>query len=51
MFMSTIRIACVPNITFAKALEKDSYCQYLNVIIRQLNGLRKDLHFYLLQEQ
>ena len=49
--MSTIRIACVPNITFAKDLEKDSYCQYLNVIIRQLNTLRKDLHFYLLLPQ
>jgi hypothetical protein len=49
--MSTIRIACVPNITFAKDLEKDLYCQCLNVIIRQLNGLRKDLHFYLLLPQ
>ena len=46
--MSTIRIACVPNITFAKDLDKDSYCQYLNVMIRQLNTLRSDLHFYLL---
>lgn len=39
----TIRIMVVPNITYAKNLEKDSYIQFLATTIKALNARRSDL--------
>ena len=44
---ANVRVLVYPNITLLSALEKDSYCFYLHVCLRQLNRLRNDLFFYL----
>ena len=42
------KILVYPNITFHKALEKDSFIVVLSNTIRELNKVREDLHFTVL---
>lgn len=43
-----IRILVYPNITYAKALEKDSFVQYLTTVIHQMNMIRGDIWWTIL---
>ena len=45
------RILVYPNITYQKDLEKDSYIEVIKNVIKNLNEIRDDLYFILLQPE
>ena len=44
-----VRILVYPNITFQENLEKDSFVQVIKNQIKELNEIRDDLWFYVIQ--